>query len=155
MEDKRFEDAINEIEKEKFEFTMTKEQIKDRITQNIKVKCVEENQSPVINNSGELEEMLEIQLKIDDWMNRCQRIELTLTHTGNDVESEVYSIFGSIYFEFEEMEVGESNEIIRMSDAHTVSGRPEGVLDWLESQIKRMTSEEVNEYGVYFRYLFN
>lgn len=155
MNDKRFEKAIKELEKEKFEFSMTKEQIKERILQNIKVEKIEENVAPVINNRGELEEMLEIQLKIGDLMNRSQRIELTLTHTGSDVESEVYSIFGSIYFDFEDIYTGLSNEITRLSDAHTASGRPEGILDWLDLQIKRMTSDEVNKDGVYFRYLFS
>lgn len=155
MKDKRFEKLVEELENEKFLFTMTKDQIKDRILKNIKVKCVGENHAPVINDRGELEEVIDIRLKIDDWMNQGQRIELTLTHTGTDVESEVYSIYGSIHFEFEELAVGEPNEIIRLSDSHTVSGRPEGVLDWLESQIRHMTSEEVNKDGVYFRYVFN
>lgn len=155
MKDKRFKDAINEIEKEKFKFTMTKDQIKERILQNRKVERIEENVAPVINNRGELEELLEIWLKVGDLINRSQTIELTLTHTGSDAESDVYSIFGSIYFEFEDMHLGESEEITRLSDSHTASGRPEGVLDWLDLQIKGMTSEEVDDNGNYFRYLFN
>lgn len=155
MNDKRFEDAINEIEKEKFKFTMTKEQIKDRILQNSKVERIEENVAPVINSRGEIEELLEIWLKVGDLINRSQTIELTLTHTGSDDKSDVYSIFGSIYFEYEDMYVGLSNEITRLSDSHTASGRPDGILDWLDLQIKHMTSEEVDDNGNYFRYLFN
>lgn len=153
--DKRFEKLVEELEKEKFKFTMTKEQIKDRITQNIRVEAVEENHAPVINNRGELEELLEIRLKVGNLMNQSQQIELTLTHTGSDEESEVYSIFGSIYFEFEDMYLGEAGEITRLSDGHTASGRPDGILYWLDLQIEGMTSEEVGEDGYYFRYLFN
>lgn len=155
MNDKRFEDAINEIEKEKFQFTMTREQIKDRILQNSKVEKIEENIAPGINSRGEFEEVIEIQLKIGNYMNQNQTIELTLTHTGPDAESDVYSIFGSIHFEYEDLYLGLSNEITRLSDYHTASGRPEGILDWLDLQIKHMTSEEVGEDGNYFRFLFN
>lgn len=155
MNDKRFEDAINEIEKEKFKFTMTKEQIKERILQNRKVEKVEQCEVASINSRGELEELLEIWLKVGDLINRSQTIELTLTHTGSDDKSDVYSIFGSIYFEYEDMYLGESNEITRLSDSHTASGRPDGILDWLDLQINHMTSEEVDDNGNYFRYLFN
>lgn len=155
MNDKRFEKLVEELGKEKFKFTMTKEQIRVRILQNRKVERIEENLAPVINNRGELEEVIDIRLKIGEWMNRNQSIELTLTHTGADAESDVYSIFGSIYFEYEDLYLDEPNEIIRLSDSHTASGRPEGVLNWLDSQIKSMTSEEVGEDGEYLRYLFN
>lgn len=155
MKDKRFEKLVEELDNEKFLFTMTKDEIKDRILKNIKVERIEENHAPVINGRGELEELLEIRLKVGDLMNQSQQIELTLTHTGSEEESDVYSIFGSIYFEFEDLSVGESEEITRLSNSHTVSGRPEGVLKWLDSQIDSMTSEEVGEDGEYFRYLFN
>ena len=140
---------------DKFEFTMTKDQIKARILQNRKVEKVEQCEVASINSRGELEELLFIRLKIGEWMNRNQSIELTLTHTGADVESDVYNIFGNIYFEYEDLYLDEPNEIVRLSDSHTASGRPEGVLNWLESQIDTMTSKEAGEDWEYLRYLFN
>lgn len=154
MESKNLNAAMEMLAQEKFKFTLTKEQIKNRILQNKKVDSIEENFIR-INDRGELEEKLEIQLKIGDFISQSQQIELTLTHTGNDAESDVYSIFGSIDFEFEDLYFGESKEITRLGDYHTASGRPDGILEWLDSQIDSMTSKEVCEDGEYLRYLFN
>ena len=153
--DKKFEAMLKNLDDEKIRFTMSKDEIKERILKNKKVDEIRSNGAPSINKRGELEDSLAIKLKVGDHIGQDLSIDLTLTHTGADEESDVYNIFGSICFDSEDWELGEAKEIIRLSDSHTASGRPEGILEWLETQIDRMTSDDVDGECKYFRYLFN
>lgn len=152
--DKKFEAMVKSLDEDKLRFTMSKDEILDRILKNKKVEEII-SIKPSINKRGEFEDTLDITLKVGDFIGQFLSIELTLTHTGAEEESDVYNIFGSIRFDSDDWSVGEAKEIRRLSDYHTSSGRPEGVLGWLESEIDHMTSDEVDGEGKYLRYLYN
>lgn len=150
----KFKEMLNSLDEDKLRFTMSKDKIKERIAKNKKVDEVRSNGTS-INNRGELEDTIAITLKVGEFIGQFLSIELTLTHTGSDEESDVYNIFGSISFDSEDWSIGEAKEILRLSDYHTASGRPEGILEWLDLQIDNMTSDDVDEEGKYYRYLYN
>ena len=150
----KFKEALDSLDEDKLRFTMSKDKIIEMILKNKKVEEIRSIKHS-INKRGEFEDTLDITLKVGDFIGQFLSIELTLTHTGSDEESDVYNIFGTISFDYEDWSVGEAKEILRLSDYHTASGRPEGILEWLYLQIDHMTSDDVDEEGKYYRYLYN
>lgn len=150
----KFKEVLDSLDEDKILFTMPKDKITERIKKNKKVVEIR-SKGTSINKRGELEDILSITLNVGDFIGQFLSIELTLTHTGSEEESDVYNIFGNISFDYDDWSLGEATEILRLSDYHTASGRPEGILEWLESEIDHMTSDEVDGEGKYYRYLYN
>lgn len=127
MNDKRFEDAINELGKDKFEFAMRQEEIIERI----------KNSSQRVRDIKTVGDVSLIYTNTDNWAQQAVRFRFSCIK-GNG--GEVNYMTASIEMD-EELFYGEQNEV-RILEHNEASGRPEGVISYIIAKLERYFPEE-------------
>lgn len=138
MNDKRFEDAINELGKEKFEFAMRQEEIIERI----------KNSSPRVRDIKTVGDVSLIYTNTDNWAQQAVQFRFSCIK-GNDGMVNYMTADTNMD---EELFYGEPNEV-RILEHNEVSGRPEGVIGYILAKLERYfpednMNEETGEYVI-------